>query len=94
MTLPIVVQRAPQLFYGAAILVFLGSIALAYYDLSAVSGYANTYGDNPAVRSAMLRAILQAALEATYLVGTGVLAHILLAIWRNGLAGAGRGGEE
>jgi hypothetical protein len=92
--LPSVVQRAPQLFYGAAAIVFVVSLALAYYELSAVSGYDDTYGSNPAVRGVMLRAIFQAAVEAIHLVGTGVFVHVLLAIWRNGRGDAGRGEVE
>lgn len=92
--LPILVRRAPRIFYVAAVLVFIFSMALTLHEISATMGYANAGGTNPAVRAMVLRALLQSALEALYLVGTGVLVHILLAIWSGGRFRAADGDRE
>ena len=87
--LPRLVHRAPQMFYAAAVLFFIASVALNHFELKSTMEYVET--GNPAVRIARLRSIYQGALEATYLAGNGVLAHILLAIWRNGRIDTGAG---
>ena len=92
--LPILVRRAPGIFYGAAALAFVLSMALTFYEISTAMGYANDDGTNPAVRMAVLRALFQSALEAMYLLGTGVLAHILLAIWSGSGTTVADGGQE
>ena len=81
--LPPLVQRAPSILYGLAILFFLASLALGISDINATMGY--TEPGNPIFRQAMLRAVYQAALEAVYIAANGLVAHILLAIWRNGV---------
>jgi hypothetical protein len=89
--LPRLVQRAPALFYGAAVLFFLGSVLLNHLELQATMEFVN--GSNPVVRLARLRALYQGALESLYIAANGVLAHILLAIWRDGGFRRERGGE-
>ena len=88
--LPPIVQRAPGILYGLAILFFLASLGLAILEINGTLGYAEP--GNPAVRQAMLRAVYQAALEAVYIAANGVVAHILIAIWRNGTPA--QGGES
>ena len=80
--LPPMVQRAPAILYGLAVLFFLASLALGIIDVNLTTGYAES--GNPVVRQAMLRTIYQSALEAVYIAANGVIAHILIAIWRNG----------
>ena len=80
--LPLIVQRAPRILYGLAILFFLASLALGISDINITAGYAEP--GNPVVRQAMLRAIYQSALEAVYIAANGVIVQILIAIWRNG----------
>ncbi len=89
--LPGIVQRAPALFYGAAVLFFVASVALNYLELQVSMEYVN--GSNPIVRIARLRALYQGALESLYIAANGVLAQILLAIWRDGGFRRERGGE-
>jgi hypothetical protein len=48
----------------------------------------------PLVFAALARGFYQAALESLYLAANGVLAHILLAIWKDGAARAARGDAE
>jgi hypothetical protein len=80
--LPRIVQRAPALFYGAAVLFFLASVGLNYLELQTTMEYVN--GSDPIVRLSRLRAMYQGALEALYIAANGVLAQILLAIWSDG----------
>ena len=80
--LPPMVQRAPSILYGLAVLFFLASLSLGIYEVSNTMGYAEP--GNPVVRQAILRAVYQAALEAVYIAANGVVVHVLLAIWRNG----------
>jgi ABC-type spermidine/putrescine transport system permease subunit II len=80
--LPPIVQRAPGILYGLAILFFFASLGLTVHELSITMAHAEP--GNPIVRQTMLRAIYQSALEAVYIAANGVLAHILIAIWRNG----------
>jgi hypothetical protein len=89
--LPMIVQRAPALFYGAAVIFFLASMGLNYLELEATMEFVN--GSNPAVRLARMRALYQGALEALYIAGNGVLAQILLAIWSGGGLKPRPGGE-
>ena len=91
--LPPLVQRAPYLFYGAAVLFFFAAMALNMRELNAVpTSYDETM--RPLVFTALARGFYQAALESLYLAANGVLAHILLAIWRDGAARRTRGDEE
>ncbi len=89
--LPSLVQRAPSFLYGLAILLFLWSFALSYNEISLTS--AGTESGDPVVRHAMLRGLYQATLDAVYVAANGVIAHILLAIWRSGAPPKGGGSE-
>lgn len=89
--LPRIIQRAPALFYGAAVLFFVASVLLNHLELQATMEFVN--GSNPVVRLARLRAVYQGALEAVYIAANGVLAQILLAIWSAGGFQSWRGGE-
>ena len=91
-TLPALVQRVPGIFYGLAAIFFLASVYLTMTEVKATLGYAEA--GNPAMRLAMLRGLYQGLLEATYLAANGLLAHILLAIWRNGSVRPLGGGTE
>jgi hypothetical protein len=83
--LPRLVQRAPLFFYVAAILYFAGSVVLTHLQLAnaleAAGGSAGAMDSYS--RLALFGAWLQAFETSLYLVGNGVVAHILLAIWRN-----------
>jgi len=89
--LPPLVQRAPSILYGAAGLFFLWSLGLTIGETNITMAGAEP--GNPVVRLSMLRGLYQAALEAVYIAANGVVAHILIAIWRNG-ARPKRGGSE
>lgn len=89
--LPRIVQRAPVLFYGAAVLFFLASMLLNHLELQTTMEFVN--GSNPIVRLARLRALYQGALESLYIAANGVLAQILLAIWSGGGLHSRPGGE-
>lgn len=89
--LPPLVLRAPRLFYAAAVLFFIWSFALTYFDVNATLAYAE--GSNPLIRLALLRGLYQAALEALYIAANGVIAHILLAIWQDVALRRNGGGE-
>ena len=89
--LPTLVQRAPGILYGLAALFFLASLGLGLGDINTTMGYAEP--GNPMVRQAVLRTIYQSALEAVYIAGNGVIAHILIAIWHNGARSQGGEGE-
>jgi hypothetical protein len=89
--LPSLVQRAPGILYGLAVLFFLASLGLALIEINNTATHVEP--GNPIVRQAVLRAVYQAALEAAYLAANGVVVHVLLAIWRNGAARQTGGGE-
>jgi hypothetical protein len=83
--LPPLVQRAPTLFYIAAMLFFIAGLLLNLREANSIpTSYDETM--RPLVFQAVTRAIYQSALDAVFLAANGVLAHILLAIWRNGAA--------
>ena len=96
--LPKLVQRAPAFFYAGAIIYFIASVLLAHLQLQeAYRGVA----DSEVVfsrfdahsRLALLSSVLQAFEVALYLAGTGVIAQILLAIWRKGRSADVEGSE-
>lgn len=92
--LPRLVQRAPQLLYAAAVLYFLASVVLTHFQLEdAFQGAAPGTAD-ATTRLALFNAWLQAAEISVYLAANGVLAHILLAIWRNGRGRSEPGADE
>jgi hypothetical protein len=83
--LPRLVQRAPLFFYGAAILYLAGSLVLTHLQLANAletaggsAGAMDSYS-----RLALFNGWLQALESALYIAANGVIAHILLAIWRN-----------
>lgn len=89
--LPPIILRIPTIFYCAALLVFAASFGLTLLEVNNTMQFAE--GENPMIRAAMLRGLYQAAIEAIYIAANGVLAHILLAIWRNGRTHPERGGD-
>jgi hypothetical protein len=91
-TLPRIILRAPVIFYGAAVLFFLASVALNYLELGTTMEYVN--GSDPMVRLSRIRALYQGSLEALYIAANGVLAQILLAIWDGGRFSSERGGRQ
>ena len=88
--LPKLVQRAPAFFYGAAILFFAGSLVLTHFQIEnafeSAGGTMDSYR-----RLTLMGALLQAFEGSLYLVGNGVVAQILLAIWRKGRDSGGGG---
>ena len=82
MTLSPIMLRMPKIIYGIALLFFVWSFALSYVEMSGAMSFLDT--QDSMVRSMMLRALFQAALEATYIALNGVLVHLLIAIWHNG----------
>jgi hypothetical protein len=76
--LPSSVLRAPALLYGVAVVAFIASMGIAWSEVS--SAYAYAEPGNPMIRQTMIRAFYQSAFDAICLAGTGLLAHILLAI--------------
>ena len=90
--LPSLVQRAPSLFYGAALIFFVSAVVLNQMELNSTMAYADP--GNPMVMLARLRGLYQAALESVYLAANGVIAHILIAIWRDRRAPRDGGGES
>jgi hypothetical protein len=77
--LPRALHRAPRLIYAAAIAVFIFSVALGWSELSATHPYGEP--ENPVQRLLLMRILYQAGLDSIYLAATGVLAHLLLAIY-------------
>ena len=92
MSLPPIILRMPRLIYALAVLFFLWSFVLSYFELQTRMG--NVDAENPMVRLAMLRGLFQAALEATYIALNGVIVHVLLAIWESGRASLAAGDGE
>lgn len=76
--LPEWVQRSPRYFYAAAVFLFFAYFAIGVYE---IKNFTMTHGESEAVQLAMLRVLLDAFREAIYAVGTGVLIHVVLAIW-------------
>jgi hypothetical protein len=79
--LPPIIRRIPSIFYGLALLFFVAAWGLSLFELSTTMP--GVEPDNPVVRVAKLRGLYDAAREALYIAANGVLAHILLAIWRS-----------
>ncbi len=90
--LPRIIQRTPFIFYGLAILFFVASWLLTLNEINVTMGYGEP--TNPAITHAKLRGLYEAAREAIYIAANGVLAHILVAIWRNGAARTGAEGTR
>ena len=80
--LPRVVQRVPAFFYGAAILFFLASVVLTHLQLENAFQGGEPGRTDAYTRLALFSAWLQAAEGSFYLAANGVIAQILLAIWR------------
>ncbi|HEX8217167.1 MAG TPA: hypothetical protein VF577_06860 [Allosphingosinicella sp.] len=91
--LPRLVQRAPTLFYGAAVLYFVASVVLTHLQLENAFQGGEPGRTDGYTRLALLSAWLQAAEGALYLAANGVIAQILLAIWRDGRGRTGGGGQ-
>jgi hypothetical protein len=85
--LPPLIRRVPTILYVAAALFFIASILLNHFELESTMEFARSH--DPIVRSARLRAIYQGGLDAAFLAANGVIVHVLLAIWHNGLADPG-----
>ena len=90
--LPKLVQRTPGFFYGAAALYFVASVVLTHLQLASAQQHSGD-GWDAYSKVALLSAWLQAFEGAVYLVANGVIAQILLAIWRNGRVPTGGGSE-
>ena len=91
--LPPIVQRAPLLLYIAAALFFFAAMAINLRELNTMpTSYDETM--RPLVFQAVARSFYQAALEALYIAANGILAQILLAIWRDGANRRASGDEE
>lgn len=76
--LPEWVQRSPRYFYAAAVFLFFAYFAIGVYEIR----HANlAYADNVSLQLVTLRVLIDALREAIYAVGTGVLIHVVLAIW-------------
>ena len=88
--LPKLVRLAPALFYIAAAIFFLVSVALLYLQAGTMSSAMNGVPPGPndafaagvrgTMRLAIVGGVLQAAFGALLLVGFGIIARILLAI--------------
>jgi hypothetical protein len=89
--LPRLVQRTPYIFYTAAVFFFFASYALSYWELRMGMAYAEP--GNPMAKFFMMKGLYQAALEACYIAGNGVMIHILLAIWQDGTLRRTDGGQ-
>ena len=76
--LPEWVQRSPRYFYAAAVFLFFAYFAIGVYEIKHMN---LAYADNQSLQLATLRVLLDALREAIYAVGTGVLIHVVLAIW-------------
>ncbi len=91
--LPKLVQRAPAIFYAAAILFFIGSVVLLHLQLkgshNGLGAPLDSYG-----QVALLNGWLLAAENSLFLAANGVIIHILLAIWRNGHRQSDSGAAE
>ena len=78
--LPHTLHRAPTLFYGAAIIMFVWSMTMTYYETVTLKDPYN-YGADAIVRLTLLKGLYQSTLEAIYLAANGAIIHVLLAIW-------------
>jgi hypothetical protein len=81
-SLPNYVVRAPQILYVAALVMFCATVAVETYDLSVMRSYAvGADASDPTVLLARLRAVYNATREAIYIASSGLLMHVMLAIW-------------
>ena len=91
-TLPRLVQRAPQIFYGAAVIFFIFSVLLTHLQLGQLARMSAGSGIHDQL--VFLSAYFQAAQTALFIAADGVIVHVLLAIWRNGRPQPGRGDDQ
>ena len=86
------VQRAPQLLYGSALILFILSVAMLHLQMGEMRTLSATSGSQN--RLMLVSGYLQAAQSAIHIAAYGFIADILLAIWRNGRPLHGRGADE
>ena len=79
-TLPVLLRRSPHIFYGLAVIFAVWSIVNGWGEMSTYAGY----GD-PTLEGVMhlskSKVLYQAILEGAYLVASGALIHVLLAVY-------------
>ena len=92
--LPKLILMAPRIFYGLALFYALFEILLPLIELNRI-GYSTELGGNEgAIRKLMMaRLVARAAYDALFIVGMGVSAQLLIAIWRNTHPDRPRSGE-
>jgi len=84
MDLPKYLRRMPSVFYALAVIVFIASFSLAYYETFAAGSFGSSeyYSfANPAIRGAILRALFAASIDAIWIAANGILFHFLLSFW-------------
>jgi hypothetical protein len=81
--LPRLLLAAPRVFYGLAVFYVGFEILLPLLELNEL-GYSTAIGTDGSVGKFMIaRLIGRAAYDALFIVGMGVSAQLLIAIWRN-----------
>ena len=78
--LPQLLRRSPNIFYGLAVVFAIWSIANGWLEMTTYAGI-----DDPTLEGIMnltkSKLLYQAFLEAVYLVASGALIHILIAVY-------------
>ena len=84
--LPILLRRAPYLFYGMAVVFFVWYLANAWFGLAAINPYSDPSLE--AIENIQKSDhLFRASLDAVYLAANGAIIHVLIAIYDR-LAGA------
>jgi hypothetical protein len=82
--LPRLILMAPRIFYGLALFYAAFEILLPLIELSRVGYSTELGGSEGAIRKLLMaRLVARALYDALFLVGMGVSAQLLIAIWRN-----------
>ncbi len=76
--LPVLLRRAPKIFYILSFLVAAAYFGLIYWDLASSEGFDRR---DPGVQKLMITTLFNALQEAIYLIGTGALIDIAIRIW-------------
>jgi hypothetical protein len=92
--LPRIVQRAPKLFYVAAVVYFVVMMLLTHFQFEGAFRDTDRGGGDSLTRLTLLSAWLQVAVGAMQVAAYGVISQILLAIWRNGKGRSDPGADE
>ena len=91
--LPDLLVRAPKIFYALAVIVFFATFWMSYYEVKVVQ-MPYSPEDNPIVRAALLRAVLQGFSEAIWIAANGILFDFLVRFWNRHAASSELGDNQ